>query len=204
MRKTKAAIAAVAMAILAAGCSNGGDNDKENTTHTLTPPITSTETQKPLPKATFSKPVTANMKAVNITIPSIKLNEPIKHLGLNQKGELSPPKGIVQWYNKTPTPGANGISVVAGHVTYNEPDVFWNLHKVKKGETITIKYNDGSDRKFKVVRAESIDKKALQKDPTVWGESSTPSLVVATCDADSRLVGEHRLNNFVLWAVPVN
>ena len=55
-----------------------------------------------------------------------------------------------------------------------------------------------------MVREKSVDKQALRTDQSVWGSSSTPSLVLITCDAESKLVGQHHLNNFVVWTKPIS
>lgn len=118
-------------------------------------------------------------------------------------GEISPPQGVTQWYNATVSPGSPGIAVIAGHVTYNDvPDVFANLEQVKVGDTITVGYANGTKKEFVAVREKSVDKEALRTDQTVWGSSSTPQLVLITCDGKSKVVGEHHVNNFVVWTKP--
>ena len=141
---------------------------------------------------------------VKLTIPSIGFDRKLTGMGLTDDGEISPPPGVTQWYNATVSPGQNGISVIAGHVTYDGPDVFANLEKVKVGDQLSVGFADGSSKKFVVVREKSVDKQALRTDQSVWGSSSTPSLVLITCDAESKLVGQHHLNNFVVWTKPVS
>ena len=82
--------------------------------------------------------------------------------------------------------------------------MFANLEKVKVGDQLSVGFADGSSKKFVVVREKSVDKQALRTDRSVWGSSSTPSLVLITCDAESKLVGQHHLNNFVVWTKPVS
>ena len=141
---------------------------------------------------------------VKLTIPSIDFDRKLTGMGLTDDGEISPPPGVTQWYNATVSPGQNGIAVIAGHVTYDGPDVFANLEKVKVGDQLSVGFADGSSKKFVVVREKSVDKQALRTDQSVWGSSSTPSLVLITCDAGSKLVGQHHLNNFVVWTKPIS
>lgn len=232
MKATKKALAAGSIILALAACSSGGDKKDNSNTGTTTPSATASASkvseggttykvdpntkarapEKSDPSATFKTPVKSGAIATNISIPSIKVNKEIKNMGLNKNGNLEPPQGVLQWYNKTSSPGTNGISVLAGHVSYNDvPDVFWNLHDVKTGDKVSIKYSDGTTKNFKIVRKGPINKKDLQYDATVWGSlnatekekaSMAPSLVLATCDADSRLVGHHHVDNYVAWAIP--
>lgn len=189
----------------ASGSSSNSSTEAQEggTTYKVDPNTGERTPEKADPTATFKEPVKPGAIATNLSIPSIKVNEEIKHMGLNSNGNLEPPQGVLQWYNKSAPVGANGISVLAGHVSYNDvPDVFWNLHDVKIGDKVSVKYSDGSTKNFKIVRKGPVNKNHLQYDSTVWGTSKTPSLVLATCDTDSRLVGHHHVDNYVAWAIP--
>lgn len=140
---------------------------------------------------------------VSLKIPSIGFDRKVTGMGLSPSGEISPPPGVTQWYDKTVTPGRPGISVIAGHVTYNGPDVFAKLEEVKVGDKVTVGYADGSSKEFVVTREKSVDKNALRTDQSVWGESATPVLALITCDDKSKLVGAHHTHNFVVWTKPV-
>lgn len=144
--------------------------------------------------------------AVNISIPSIGLNHGIVSGGLTN-GVLSPPAGdIIQFtgYGRV-IPGQPGIAVLAGHVTYSGPDVFYNLHSVAPGAAVTISYADGTSKKFVVTDKASVNKDSLQSDPRVWGASSSPVVALVTCDAASAWVNaQHHANNYVVWARPVS
>lgn len=180
----------------ATACSSGGSGGSLSD-HTASVPTTSVAPTAKASKGGGSVPV-------KLTIPSIDFDRKLTGMGLTDDGEISPPPGVTQWYNATVSPGQNGISVIAGHVTYDGPDVFANLEKVKVGDQLSVGFADGSSKKFVVVREKSVDKQALRTDQSVWGSSSTPSLVLITCDAESKLVGQHHLNNFVVWTKPVS
>ena len=49
---------------------------------------------------------------------------------------------------------------------------------------------------------ESVPKNELTTDQRVWGGSSTPIVVLVTCDINSPMVAGHHLNNFVVWTKP--
>lgn len=142
--------------------------------------------------------------ATNLSIPSIGLNHSISRGGLSG-GVLSPPSGVVQQfvgYGRV-SPGQPGISVLAGHVTYNGPDVFYSLANTPVGATVRISYADGTHKDFVVTSKASVPKTSLQNDARVWGGSSTPVVALVTCDSASSWVNaHHHANNFVVWARP--
>lgn len=140
---------------------------------------------------------------VNLEIPSIGFNEKLANMGLTSEGTISPAPGVTQWYNKTVSPGQPGISVIAGHVTFDgKDDVFAKLDKVKVGDAFTITYADGTKKTFKANREKSVDKEQLRTDQTVWGDSKKPVVALITCDAASPVKGVHHTNNFVVWGAP--
>lgn len=138
-----------------------------------------------------------------LVMPSIGFDENLISRGVNADGEINPPAGVPQWYNKSVKPGQDGISVIAGHVMYDGPDVFYKLDKLSVGDVVTVESGDGKSRKFKVYAEESVDKHKLQTDARVWGSSDKPVLALITCDAGSRVVGNHHVSNYVVWASPV-
>ncbi|WP_234994361.1 class F sortase [Kytococcus aerolatus] len=123
-------------------------------------------------------------------------------MGLTSKGTLNPPPGITGWYGKTVKPGENGVSVIAGHVTYGPPDVFYHLPNVKVGEKFTMTDANGKEREWKVTVVEEIDKVALSKDSRIWGDSPTPKVALVTCDPDSPRTGGHSSINVFVLAEP--
>lgn len=127
-------------------------------------------------------------------------------MGLNG-GVLNPPSGVIQQFTgySRVTPGRPGIAVLAGHVTWNGPDVFYRLSAVPVGSKITITYSNGTSMDFVVTAKASIGKESLQNDPRVWGSSASPSLALVTCDAASSWVNaQHHANNYVVWAKPAS
>ena len=181
----------------ATGCSLGKSDDPSSSVVTAKAPSTTPASSATATKGGGSVPV-------SLQIPSIGLKQKLTGMGLSEQGTISPPPGVTQWYNATVSPGKTGISVIAGHVTWDgNPDVFEKLGDVKVGDTIVIGYADGSRKTFKAKREKSVNKDELQHDQTVWGTSSTPVLALITCDAASPVKGVHHTNNYVVWAAPV-
>ncbi|MBO1768320.1 class F sortase [Allobranchiibius sp. GilTou38] len=126
----------------------------------------------------------------------------MKALGLNAQGQIYPPRRTTMWYSGSAQPGQNGIAVIAGHVTYDGPDNFYNLTKVAAAAPLRITCSSGRQIDAVVTRTASVPKTTLQTDQTVWGSSPSPVVVLITCDPASRVVKGHHLNNFVVWTVP--
>lgn len=169
------------------------------TTPKPTTPKPTTPAPEPPQEGNEAKPGDPVGDPVHLTIPSIGFDRDVSQVGLTSKGTLNPPPGVTGWYGKTVKPGENGISVIAGHVTYGPPDVFYELPNVKQGAEFTTTDSNGKVRRWKVDLVEHIDKVALSRDSRIWGTSSTPKLALVTCDPDTpRTDGHSAVNVFVL------
>lgn len=209
MRKnTAAAVAAIACVGALGACSSSDDDAKKDTT-SKTSTTTSSQSQggsnvKPTPAPSTPAPVANADIPTRVTVSSIGLDKPLKSMGLVD-GKINPPSGVVQWYNAYPSPGKKGNAIIAGHVTYNGPDVFANLHKVRVGDKITVSYKAAPTKTFVVKKKESVDKDDLRKRQDVWGPADKAHLVLITCDSDSGWENDqHHTNNYAVWADPTN
>jgi len=86
-------------------------------------------------------------KPARFKIPNINVDAPVEYVGLTSDGAMDVPKGPdnVAWFNLGPHPGENGSAVIAGHYGWknNTPAVFDNLHKLLKGDKISIEDEKG-------------------------------------------------------------
>ncbi|MBC7868770.1 class F sortase [Candidatus Saccharibacteria bacterium] len=129
----------------------------------------------------------------------------------NAEEELVPPFGKAGWYAEAGwskrKPGFPGPSVVAGHISHrSQPDVFYNLPRVRPGDVVSIKYTSGDKVSFRVTRAEAV-RKDLATDlsgdvaQSIWQPSGNQSVIrLFTCDPETTFVGSHYLGNWVVWA----
>lgn len=92
--------------------------------------------------------------------------------------------------------------MIAGHVTYDGPDNFYNLRKVPVGAKVTVTCTNDKVVRLLVTHEESVLKTKLTTDQRVWGGSATPVVTLVTCDINSRMVAGHHLNNYVVWTKP--
>jgi sortase (surface protein transpeptidase) len=121
-----------------------------------------------------------------LAILAIGLGVKLDPQGLNADGNIAPDRGQTVWYTGSPKPGEPGVSIIAAHVRYITPDVFWNLHKVSKGATIVVEYASGRTNEFVASSPEKMSAKALQHDASIWnfdGNIDETLLALITCDA---------------------
>jgi len=89
-----------------------------------------------------------------LKIPSIKIDAPIKYIGLATDGTMGVPKNPteVALFSLGPRPGENGTAVIAGHYGWKNstPAVFDNLYKLQKGDKISVKNEKGVITNFVV------------------------------------------------------
>ncbi len=101
---------------------------------------------------------------VRLLIPRININATIEPVGITSKGEMDVPKSPANaaWYNQGPRPGEKGSAVLDGHFGYkdNVPAVFDNLSKLRSGDKLYIKDQNGATYTFVVRESHSYDPQA--------------------------------------------
>ncbi|HSR89389.1 MAG TPA: class F sortase [Candidatus Udaeobacter sp.] len=99
---------------------------------------------------------------VRLQIPKLKVNASVENVGLTKDKSMGAPKipSDVAWFNLGVRPGEIGSAVMAGHVNWysGATAVFANLNKLKPGDKIFVKDNNGVTISFVVrkVRVYSI------------------------------------------------
>jgi len=122
---------------------------------------------------------------------------------LNPDGSLATPPVldyITGWYDKSPTPGEIGPSIIDGHVdNYETISVFWRLRELKANDEVDVTRTDGSVAKFKVTALQSFDQANF---PTkeVYGNINYAGLRLITCGGTFSTVTGHYDHNTVVFA----
>ena len=127
-------------------------------------------------------------------------------LGLNADGTLGVPQpgpdlNKVAWFDKSPTPGQNGPSVVEGHVdSESGVSVFFKLGALKPGNKVMITRSDGVQVTFTVDAVRDF-KKDMFPTAVVYGakDLSVPALRLITCSDFDRSI-RHHVGNTVVFA----
>lgn len=122
-------------------------------------------------------------------------------LGLLADGSLQvPPSGFpAGWYTGGPTPGELGPAVIAGHIDWHGPGVFFKLHTLKPGDQVMVRRADGSQPTFRISRVARYPKDRF---PTslVYGNLDHAGLRLVTCGGSFNSQTGHYRDNIVVYA----
>ncbi len=141
-------------------------------------------------------------RPASIWINSISTGSDLIDLGLNRDGSLEVPVdfGVAGWWKGGPRPGDPGPAVITGHLdSTNGPGVFAKLGRVKPGDEVTVRRNDGRKLTFLVTRIDRYPKRAF---PTrsVYSGTDASELRVITCGGTfDESVGSYK-DNIVVFA----
>lgn len=91
---------------------------------------------------------------VRLSIPKIHLSIPIEHTGLTPDGAMGVPKNFMNtaWFKLGSRPGDIGSAVIDGHFGFirKKPGAFNNLHRLRKGDKISVQDEKGMTITFMV------------------------------------------------------
>jgi sortase (surface protein transpeptidase) len=198
--------AAVAVAMAVAGCGSGSDSgslpllparERPPATVTATATASAAATSTPTPKA-----VRRVAPPVRLVIPSIRVDAPVIRLGLDAKGALEVPKrfDVTGWWTGGSRPGEPGPAVIAGHVdSKTGAAVFYELPRLRKGDVVFVKRQDGSRARF-VVQGSATYSKDRFPTARVYGATRRPTLRLITCSGEFDRSTGHYLDNTVVYA----
>ena len=94
-----------------------------------------------------------------VIIPSIKTDGFMQKVGLTPENAVAVPNNIhvAGWYINSVIPGAEGLSIVDGHVSGRfENGIFYDLKKLEIGDTFQIEFGDKSLKTFQVVDSKQL------------------------------------------------
>lgn len=169
---------AVTLCLTLTGCAGGPADDRP-----VTPPEGHFDAEVPSEKPTAK--LLPPSRPVSIEIPRIGAKSTLVPVGLNGDGTLEVPP-VTQpmqaaWYERSPTPGERGPSVLLGHVDGGgEPGIFHQLRALKPGDKVLVERQDGRTAEFVVRRVEQVAKDAF---PTakVYGDTARAEVRLITC-----------------------
>lgn len=183
---SRRAFAGAAVAALLTGCGGGRSGGGEDGAR---PGDRAPSARGPAGRAaalTRSEPV-------RLRIPAIDVDTPVMRLGLAADGTVEVPplteNDKAGWYRHSPTPGQTGPSVILGHVTVGShgDGVFRHLDRLRRGEHIEARLENGTTARFAVTSLRTV-RKAEFPTREVYGNVDRPELRLITCggprDAD--------------------
>ncbi|MGH3224487.1 MAG: class F sortase [Streptosporangiaceae bacterium] len=139
---------------------------------------------------------------VLLTIPAIGVRTKLIDLGLNSNGTLQVPAStaVAGWYSGSPSPGAVGAAVIAGHVDSRAGlGVFFWLRTLRPGDRVYIGRSDGTTVVFTVTKVQMYVKDQFPT-ASVYGPAPDAELRLITCGGTfDRSLGSY-LSNVVVFA----
>ncbi|MEU8261429.1 class F sortase [Micromonospora sp. NPDC048999] len=130
-------------------------------------------------------PVLPRSEPVRVAIPRIGVDAPIVPVATDDDGELEVPPleqpEIAGWYRQGPAPGEAGNAVLVGHVdSQNGPAVFFDLGRLRPGDTVRVTRADGRLATFIVDGVGAYPKDRFPSD-RVYGGGADARLRLITC-----------------------
>jgi sortase (surface protein transpeptidase) len=164
----------------------------------------SSTSTSPVVAPTVLTPHLSKSEPVRLQVPVIGVDANLMKLGLDPDGTMSVPPGAFPagWYVFSPTPGEIGPSVISGHVDYNGPGVFQQLHLLKAGDMVTVTRQDGSTPQFKVTRVLTVPK-AQFPSSVVYGPIGYAGLRLVTCGGPFDSSTGHYVDNVIVFTTLV-
>lgn len=160
-----------------------------------------------LPSPPPDRPAVLHASApVLLSIPAIKVSSPVTQVGQAVDGTIAvplpgPTYDQAAWYRYSPAPGSRGPAVIVGHVDSKAhgPSVFFQLDRLRAGNTIDVTRADGSIARF-VVRDVQRYPKAEFPTAAVYGNTAGAELRLITCGGPFDRSAGHYEDNVVVTA----
>ena len=107
---------------------------------------------------------------------------------------------LAGWYEHSVTPGAEGTSLIAGHVdSYNAISVFFRIRYLKRGDIIRVLLRDGLTAVFNVDGVQLAAKDAFPAAQAL-GATRYASLRLVTCGGPFNDVTREYTDNIIVYA----
>ncbi|MFJ3586655.1 class F sortase [Streptomyces sp. NPDC090127] len=193
---SRRAFATLATASLLASCGSPTTSRGTTARSPSTPPPTPRTPPNPARPPGRSVPV-------GLRIPAIEVDTPLMRLGLAPDGSVEVPPiaadDLAGWYRHSPTPGQVGPSVILGHVTVGAwgDGVFRHLARLRRGERIEARLENGTTAVFTVDEVRTVAKAAFPSD-AVYGNVDRPELRLITCGGPR--TGDEYRDNVIVFA----
>ncbi|MEV0155212.1 class F sortase [Micromonospora sp. NPDC050686] len=141
---------------------------------------------------------------VRVEIPAISVRAEVVPVAADADGRLEVPPldrpTVAGWYRPGASPGEPGNAVIVGHVdSLRGPAVFFNLGRLRAGDTIRVTRSDGDVVTFTVDGVGSYPKDRFPTE-RVYGGGDAARLRLITCGGRFDLRQGDYLDNIVVFA----
>jgi LPXTG-site transpeptidase (sortase) family protein len=139
---------------------------------------------------------------IRLEIPKINIDAVLEYVGLTPQGAMAVTKGPTNaaWFYLGPRPGEDGAAVIAGHDGWKDgiPAVFDNLYKLKKGDKVYIKDENGSTTTF-IVRTTQTFGQNADASAVFISSDGKAHLNLITCEGTWNPVKQSYSNRLVVF-----
>ncbi|GIJ81205.1 Sortase family protein [Micromonospora phaseoli] len=151
-----------------------------------------------------SLPPLARATPVEVRIAAIGVRAPLVPVAADETGALQVPPvdqpAVAGWYRPGVSPGETGNAVLVGHVDSRDgPAVFFDLGRLRPGDTVQITRDDASVVRFAVEGVEAYPKDRFPTD-LVYGPANVAGLRLITCGGRFDRGSGDYVDNVVVFA----
>lgn len=157
-----------------------------------------------VPGSAIPPTIEPRVRPSTITIDDIELWGPVRAVGLEDDGQLEiPDETEIGWYRYGSSPGREGATVLAAHVSWNDTiGPFHQLGALEPGARVDVTLEDDTVRTYEVVERTMYDKDSLPRE-RIWRTTGDETLVLITCGGSFNPEIRRYRQNIVVYAVPV-
>ncbi|MER6176077.1 class F sortase [Streptosporangium sp. NPDC001681] len=197
------ALGLVAAALAVTGAVFLGSTLLPRQTPPVPPPAQALATASPV-ASSRPAPVLPRSEPRHLDVPRIGVHVPLSRLSLNADGTVQvPPVDRPEqagWYARGYTPGERGASVILGHVDGGgRKGVFYDLGRMRRGDSISVTRADGSAVTFVVQSVEQVAKSRFPSQ-RVYGPLDHAGLRLVTCGGGFDRRTGHYTDNIIVYA----
>jgi len=142
-----------------------------------------------------------------VTLPSIGVTSELISVGKTPDGSMEVPQAPnfdkAAWYRYSPAPGQYGASIIIGHVdsyASQGASVFFNLAKLKPGDSVAVHRADNTTAVFTVRAIREYHKHELPADIIYAPVTDSAELRLITCSGPFDKASGNYENNTVVFA----
>lgn len=116
-----------------------------------------------------------------LVVPKLGVRDQLVNLDAIGGNMQLPPARKAGWFTGSVTPGEPGVSVIAGYIggSAAKGGVFWGLHKLKVGDKVSVRRDNGTVAEFQVTEIASYPKGSFPTEK-VYVTSTEPLLRLVT------------------------
>ncbi|MFD6533911.1 class F sortase [Streptomyces sp. NPDC060184] len=205
---SRRAVGLAALSSLAAGCGAGREDGGGGGAVAGRPQASAPAPGARPGRSRSPSPAGASARSapLRLEVPAIGVDTPVVRLGLAADGTVEVPAITAHdragWYELGPAPGQLGPAVMLGHVTVGSygDGVFRHLARLRAGDRVVVRLEDGTAAGFTVFATRTVAKTAF---PTraVYGNVDRPELRLITCGGARDDDGGYRDNVIVFAAL---